>query len=337
VVTVQAATPDPIPRNNASILNAAVSSPQPTLLPTTQNFGAAGGQGFVSVSVSFDCGLKAISNVAWIKIANPSQPASFGVHYAVDPNPDPTPRIGTINIGKQALTVIQAGAVTAPAISKSFGTATLPVNGTTALTFTVTNPNPTVALTGVSFTDTFPSGLVVADLPAASNGCGGAFSASAGASGVSLNGGTVPAGGSCTISVNVTPKTPGLKSNTTGSISSTNGGIGAPSNTATITTSDKCLKDDKTRDLFTLNSVTGDYLYVQCSTGFTVMGRGKVQIAISTITLTDSRPDGLVTMTMNTASGTGSALLHIIVAPGVTKDFQVVQKRPPGGSCACGA
>src|SRR6202007_3296685 len=47
-----------------------------------------------------------------------------------------------------------------PTISKSFGAAMIPVNGTTSLSFTITNPAAnTVTLTGVAFTDSLPAGL----------------------------------------------------------------------------------------------------------------------------------------------------------------------------------
>jgi hypothetical protein len=46
-----------------------------------------------------------------------------------------------------------------PAISKAFGAASIPVDGTTTLTFTITNPNTDIALTGVAFTDPLPLSL----------------------------------------------------------------------------------------------------------------------------------------------------------------------------------
>jgi hypothetical protein len=50
-----------------------------------------------------------------------------------------------------------------PIITKVFGATTIPVNGTTALTFIIENPNPPpLVLTGVAFTDALPAGLVVA-------------------------------------------------------------------------------------------------------------------------------------------------------------------------------
>src|SRR5439155_2036824 len=106
------------------------------------------------------------------------------------------------------------------------------VNGTSTLTFTIQNLNTGIALTGVAFTDTLPSGLVNAG--GASNNCG-TLTAATGSSSISLTSASINANGTCTITVNVKGTTSGAKDNTTGAISSTNGGTGTASNTATIT------------------------------------------------------------------------------------------------------
>ncbi len=70
-------------------------------------------------------------------------------------------------------------------IAKAFVPPGILVNGTTTLTFTLTNPNAGTALTGVGFTDAFPAGLAVAATPnATTTGCGSpTFAPAAGNSG----------------------------------------------------------------------------------------------------------------------------------------------------------
>ncbi|HZP66698.1 MAG TPA: DUF11 domain-containing protein [Rudaea sp.] len=113
-----------------------------------------------------------------------------------------------------------------PAIAKAFGVSTMPLGGTTSLTFTITNPNPANPLNGVAFTDNLPAGLAVAAVPNASNTCGGTFAPGAGATTLTLSGATLASNGSCTLAVDVTGTTAGTKNNTTGAVSSTDGGVG---------------------------------------------------------------------------------------------------------------
>ena len=126
---------------------------------------------------------------------------------------------GTGNTASANLTVASP-----PTITKAFGAAQITMGGTTSLTFTINNPNTTLALTGVAFTDNLPAGLVVATPNGLSNTCGGAVTATAGSGSVSLAGGGLAATASCTISVNVQGTTAGVKSNTTGPISSNESG-----------------------------------------------------------------------------------------------------------------
>src|SRR5262249_35170533 len=126
--------------------------------------------------------------------------------------------------GNTASANITVGA--APSISKSFGSSNIALNGTTTLTFTITNPNSTVWLSGVAFTDSLPSGLQVAATPGASTSCGGTFTPNAGDTTLNFSGGTIPASGTCTVVVNITGTTVGQKNNTTGNVTSTNGGQG---------------------------------------------------------------------------------------------------------------
>jgi hypothetical protein len=127
--------------------------------------------------------------------------------------------------------------VAPPTISKAFSAGTIPLNGTATVTFTISNANVSTTLTGVGFSDTLPSAtgtLVVSNTPNVANTCGGTVTAAAGAGSISLSGGTVNQSASCTLSVDVKGTAVGDASNTTGAITSTEGGTGTASNTATI-------------------------------------------------------------------------------------------------------
>ena len=114
-----------------------------------------------------------------------------------------------------------------PSISKSFGAASILLNGSTTLSFTITNPagNP-APLTGIGFTDSLPAGLVVSTPPNLTGACGGgSISATGGSGSVSLSGASLTSGQTCNFEVNVTGTASGVKSNSV-TVNSTEGGQG---------------------------------------------------------------------------------------------------------------
>src|SRR5262249_42619383 len=131
---------------------------------------------------------------------------------------------GNGNTSSATLTVINP-----PSIQKTFGATSIPLNGTTSLSFQVRNPNTNSTLNGIAFTDSLPAGLVVATPNNLNNTCGGTATATAGSGSVSLTNNTLAAGASCTVSVNVQGTTAGQKDNSV-QVSSTNGGTGNTSN-----------------------------------------------------------------------------------------------------------
>lgn len=130
----------------------------------------------------------------------------------------------------------------APTVSKSFNPSSIPPGGTTTLTITLTNPN-TGALTGAGFTDNYPSGLVNASPANGATTCaGGVVTATAGGTSLNLASATIPASGSCTVTVNVTTLLTGNYQNTlaAGAVTTANSGPsgGAASAALAVATSD---------------------------------------------------------------------------------------------------
>jgi len=131
-----------------------------------------------------------------------------------------------LSVTSTALTQNVRAAGSPPGIAKGFAPSTISIGGTTALTFTLTNPNGATALTGVAFTDVFPPGLLVAATPNVSNTCGGTVTAVAGSGSVSLASGALAAGATCQIRVDATATSAGTKTNVTGNVSAANVGAG---------------------------------------------------------------------------------------------------------------
>jgi uncharacterized repeat protein (TIGR01451 family) len=108
-----------------------------------------------------------------------------------------------------------------PSISKAFSPSTIPLNGTTDLSFTITNPNTTIALTGLQFTDVLPAGLLITGVSAFTGGSGTA----SGLTALSFSAATLAPAGVCTLSASVQGTTAGVKNNTIlAGIFSDNGG-----------------------------------------------------------------------------------------------------------------
>jgi uncharacterized repeat protein (TIGR01451 family) len=120
-------------------------------------------------------------------------------------------------------------------LTKAFSPARIPVDGTSALTFTITNPTGPgqIALAPLDFTDSLPAGLVVADSTVTNNGscgpvtvtdaAGGALAA--GATSVRAANANVAVGATCTITVNVRSATPGAYTNNNDNLSTSVGNL----------------------------------------------------------------------------------------------------------------
>ncbi|NVN97958.1 MAG: hypothetical protein HXX17_01450, partial [Geobacteraceae bacterium] len=165
-------------------------------------------------------------------------------------------KINTIAVGAftndqgitNASTVVSNLTITTTApdvtINKTFSPIT--ANGGAPVTLRIDIYNTTtgaIALSNVSLTDSFPSGMEIYQTPGAStSNCGAPIiSAVAGGSSVTLSGATVAAGATCSLTVNVTGTTDGNHNNTitTSSLSSAQG----VTNNNAVTVTQNIVKD----------------------------------------------------------------------------------------------
>ena len=146
-----------------------------------------------------------------------------------------------------------------PTIAKAFGGASVALNGNTTLTFTLSNPNSGLSLSGIGFTDTMPSGLTVSSPNGLTGTCGGGtITAASGSTSVNLSGAALTPGSSCTFTVNVMGTTSGAQNNVTSAVTSTEAGNGATAS-AQITVVGPSQQPVEPTDISPIN---GDVYYV---------------------------------------------------------------------------
>ena len=124
-----------------------------------------------------------------------------------------------------------AAAAAPPTVTSAFTPNLIGVGDTdaTALSITITNPNASGTLSSVAFTDTLPAGLTVDDPNGESGTCGSTsvVTATPGSGAISLTGGSLKAGATCTVSVSLIASQTGTLTNTTGVVSSSAGASAA--------------------------------------------------------------------------------------------------------------
>lgn len=248
-VISKAFSPATIPVGTTSVLTFTITNPAPNAVPLT-------GVGFtdtfpagMTVAIAPDaaqCGGTVSSTSNSITLAsgtivpNSSCTVTVTVFGTTNGNKNNVSgQVTSTNGGNGNTAAATLVVVSPPTISKAFSPINTSVGGTSTITFTLTAPaGNTVPLTGVAFSDNLPAGLQVANPPNAlvSAGCGTPLlSPLPGETTLAVSGGTIAVGGTCTISVAVTPTAAGVFDNTTTAVTSTNGGTGATSNTATLT------------------------------------------------------------------------------------------------------
>ncbi len=185
-----------------------------------------------------------------------------------------------------------------PSIVKSFNPTTILANGTSTISFVISNPNA-LALSAMGFTDNFPSGgLQVAAAPNLTNTCGGSVSgATPGSVIVALSGGTLAASASCTITIVVTSPIPGSFSNATTGVSSAQTSTGAGANATLLTVVSPNLRLSKSHSGDFIVGVQGAYTLLVDNIQGTAPTSG-------TISVVDTLPGGLTYVAAG-SGGTG--------------------------------
>ncbi|MGR9071792.1 MAG: DUF7933 domain-containing protein [Gammaproteobacteria bacterium] len=135
-----------------------------------------------------------------------------------------------------AMLMFSQNAFTQPSFTKQFLPDTIGPGSVSTLRFVIDNSGGLDPATDLAFTDNLPAGLSIATPAAAATTCGGdgIVSAPDGGSAISFSGGTVGAGGSCTVQVNVTGGTPGTHTNVSGDLTSSAGSSGTATDDLTI-------------------------------------------------------------------------------------------------------
>ncbi len=303
------AAPASVPANGAtaSTITVTVRSPCGTPLSgKTVTLGQGGGSSSITPASA---------------VTNASGVATFTVT-----NTTPQTVTYTATVTTDSVVITQTAAVTftqitAPTVSKSFSPTATGTNLSSTLSITITNPNAAGSIVGLAFTDTYPGTLVNAATPGLSNTCGGTATGNAGANQLTLSGGTLAAGASCTVSVSVTSATANLFNNSSGTVTSTNAANGTASS-ATLRINNR-------------PTVTKSFSPTSVGIGLpstlTVTISNSNTVAITGVAFTDTYPGALVNHTTpgltNSCGGTatGNAGANQLTLTGGTV--------PASGSC----
>ncbi|NVN97957.1 MAG: DUF11 domain-containing protein, partial [Geobacteraceae bacterium] len=230
----------------------------------------------------------------------------------------------------------------APTFSKSFSPNPVPVpgDGTSVLTFVLTNPNSVaVTLNSTSaFTDTFPTTPgAMTYVSTVSNSCGGTLknntggTLAAGNPGIRLDGGTIPANSSCSVAVRVTASVPGLYQNTSSVLASSNAGSSALPATANLTIQSQA-------DLAVVKTVNNSAPLAGSQITLTSTLTNNGPVPSTNISITDLLPNGYTFVSATPSQGSYSSISGLwsvgTLGVGAVATLDMVAAVLPGGTYA---
>jgi uncharacterized repeat protein (TIGR01451 family) len=213
-----------------------------------------------------------------------------------------------------------------PSIAAAFSPTAIVLKGTNTLTFTITNPNSGTTLSGVGFTDTLPSGLMVGTGPSSVGGGTVTLSGNT----VTLNGAEIAAGGTLGFSVTVMAASVGNYTDTTGNVTSSNGGTGNTAS-ATLTAPIYYVQSDDKGNVDIINTATGALIRSFQPFSIPTPYTGRMSLAVGDVN-GDGIPD-LIVATRGSRAGKikvydGATLMG---SDGVTASNTLFQTKPVAG------
>jgi hypothetical protein len=224
------------------------------------------------------------------------------------------------------LTVITP--VVQPTLGKAFSPATISAGASSLLTITLSNANSTAANLTAPLIDALPGGVFIASPANANNTCGGVVTATGTA--VTLTGGSIPANGSCTVTVDVTAPLGNNYINTllTGVLQTSNGNNAAPAS-ATLTVITPAVAPTLGK---AFNPATIDVGGISLLT--ITLSNANTKTATLTAPLIDTLPPGVVIANPPVASTTcGGGTTVTATAGGTTVTLPTGRSIPAKSSC----
>ena len=226
-----------------------------------------------------------------------------------------------------------------PTLTKVFSPTTIGAAGTTVLTFTVTNPAGSLAVSNIGFTDTLPSGLVVGNPPAVGGTCANAAAATTATSGtstISVSNLQAPAGpSSCTVTVNVTNVVGQFNADCTGNPAAYTNTAANISSVANVLNGvqPSCL-------VVAGQTLTKSFLPTTIDAGGTTILTFTVtnpagSPAVSNVGFTDTLPSGLVVGNPSAVGGTCANAAAATTATSGTNTIAVSNLQVPAGASSC--
>nr|MDJ0614520.1 autotransporter outer membrane beta-barrel domain-containing protein [Rhizobiaceae bacterium] len=182
-----------------------------------------------SSSISYTSGT--VVGLATCEISVDVTSVTVGTHTNL--TGDLTSSLGNSGTATDDLTVT---AQAPPVFTKVFAPDSIVQGNVSTLTFTIDNSTSALDATALNFNDVLPTAIRIAASPNTSNTCtGGSLNATAGDGSISYSGGTVSAGATCEISVDVRSTSVGSHTNITDDLTSSLGNSGTATDILTVT------------------------------------------------------------------------------------------------------